>query len=167
MNKIMGKPMQREVRRIPLGMKPGKRQLNDAELIVSLSHAAPENMRKRTREIVSFYVPQASRGKRLGTALMNFVCQEADANLITLLLTARPSEGDDAMMSEDKLIAWYEKFGFMKLQETPTGWLMARKVQRRAPQVLAVRDNVISLAVRKAIMDAQREGAANGSTQRH
>jgi hypothetical protein len=101
--------------------------------------AVPEAMRPRMREIVRFFVPVDDRRKRLGTMLLNMVCQEADANGITLLLTAR-AVGDDGELlhgpRDAQLVAFYERFGFVQLQDTPTGMLMARKVSE-APRVLA------------------------------
>ena len=45
-------------------------------------------MRAGTREVSKLFVPVADRRQHLGTALMNLICQEADANGITLLLIA-------------------------------------------------------------------------------
>jgi GNAT superfamily N-acetyltransferase len=126
---------------IPKGMKPGRRELASASLVVSISTAVPEAMRAGTREISHVFVPPEDRGKRLATALMNFICQEADANRITLLLTVRPygESGPD----EDRLKAWYEKFGFAELQDSPLGALMARRIH--------VPGNIIPLAVHRAL----------------
>jgi hypothetical protein len=144
--------------RIPVGMRPGKREFRAASLTVSLSTAVPERMRERVREITHVFVPLTSRNQRQATALMNFVCQEADANKITLLLTAKAAEGNDdgGQMSGNvhcdrtgpttaQLIAWYEKFGFAKLQDTPAGQLMARQVRER-PRIKPIR-----LAVSRAL----------------
>lgn len=144
--------MKREATGIPKGMRPGKRELNDASLLVEMSQAVPEHMRANIREITHFYVPAESRGKRLGTMLLNFVCQEADANKITLMLTAAPSEGDVGP-DEEKLVAWYEKFGFMKLQQTPIGTLMARQVHEK-PRLAVVPQarHLIDQAVRASLV---------------
>lgn len=126
---------------IPKGMRPGRRELASASLVVGISTAVPEVMRAGTREISHVFVPPADRGKRLATALMNFICQEADANRLTLLLTVKPyAEGGP---DEDRLKAWYEKFGFVELQDSPQGTLMARRVH--------VPSNVIPLAVHQAL----------------
>jgi GNAT superfamily N-acetyltransferase len=124
-------------------MRPGAREFRDASLTVSIPQTIPEHMRERTREISHVFVKAESRGKRLATALMNFVCQEADADLKTLILTAR--EYDEGGPDEAVLVAWYEKFGFQKLQDTPTGTFMARQVRER-PRIKQV-----PLAVAKAL----------------
>jgi GNAT superfamily N-acetyltransferase len=129
-------------------MRPGRREYRDASLVVSLSSAVPEHMRDRVREITRVFVPVASRGQRMATALLNFICQEADANKITLILTARSPE---AVEGEDdsRLVAWYECFGFVSIQQTDDGTLMARQVrekQRIKPLTLAV-----SAALSKAL----------------
>jgi hypothetical protein len=89
----------------------------------------------------------------MATALMNFVCQEADANKITLVLTAQRVEdaggasvsgADPAAPNTAQLISWYEKFGFQKLQDTPSGTFMARQVHEK-PRIKPV-----TLAVAKA-----------------
>lgn len=110
---------------IPKGMRPGRRELGVASVMVNISEAVPPHMRAGTREISHVHVPAAHRRKHLGTALMNLICQEADANGITLLLIAQPyDDGPD----EDQLIDWYAKFGFTKLQDSPKGTFMVRKV---------------------------------------
>lgn len=112
--------------RIPGGMRPGKRVIASAELTVSMSDSVPEHMRDRTREVTHVFVPVADRRQHLATALMNLVCQEADANGITLLLTAQPYDtgGPDGVV----LQSWYALFGFRPLQESETGTIMARQV---------------------------------------
>jgi GNAT superfamily N-acetyltransferase len=125
----MSAQQSREIKRIPVGMRPGVRQLNDASLRVSVPDAVPEHMRSNLREITHLYVDPASRRQHLATALLNFVCQEADANCITLLLTARSDEENG--LTDEQLIDWYKKFGFQKLQEDADGWVMARRVREK------------------------------------
>jgi GNAT superfamily N-acetyltransferase len=135
-------------------MRPGAREFRKASLTVSMSTAVPEHMRERVREITHVFVPHAHRSQRMATALMNFVCQEADANKITLLLTAHRVEdaggasvsgNDAAEPNTAQLIAWYEKFGFKTLQDTPTGTFMARQVHEK-PRIKPV-----TLAVSRAL----------------
>lgn len=128
--------------RIPVGMRPGKRQLNSAELTVSLSDAVPAHMRDHTREVSHVFVPVADRRQHLATALMNLVCQEADANGITLLLTAHPY--DDGGPTADELQNWYAQFGFRDLQDSPNGKIMARQVHNP-------RQNCIARVVHQAL----------------
>lgn len=116
---------------IPMGMRPGRRELNEAHLLVSIPDAVPENMRAQMREISDVYVPPSSRNRKLATALLNFVCQEADANRITLILTASGFVKDEAEplgLDDDQLVAWYKRFGFAELQQSPKGLIMARQV---------------------------------------
>jgi GNAT superfamily N-acetyltransferase len=130
-----------------------------ASLTVAIPEALPAHMRDKTREITHVFCEAAARGQRLATALMNFVCQEADAGGYTLVLTAReyisdsvfdlqangPAEVNAPRPNEAQLIAWYEKFGFTKLQDTDKGTFMARQVRER-PRIKPIR-----LAVSRAL----------------
>lgn len=111
---------------IPRGMRPGRRELGVASVMVNISEAVPPHMRAGTREVSHLHVPADHRRKHLGTALLNLICQEADANGITLLLTAQPYE--EGGPDEDQLIEWYAQFGFQELQDTLKGMMMVRKV---------------------------------------
>lgn len=113
-------------RHIPVGMRPGKRQLSSASITVSLTDAVPVAMRDRMREVSHVFVPAADRRQHLATALMNLVCQEADANGITLLLTVDPYDTGGPTAAE--LQSWYALFGFRELQDSPNGKIMARQV---------------------------------------
>lgn len=111
---------------IPQGMRPGRRELWAASVMIGISQAVPQRMQAGTREVSHLHVPFAQRRKHLGTALLNLVCQEADANSITLLLIAQPY--DEGGPDESQLLAWYARFGFLELQDTPKGMMMVRKV---------------------------------------
>lgn len=130
---------------IPMGMRAGERQLKSASLRVSVPDSVPEHMRAAMREISNVFVPAEDRGKRLATALMNFVCQEADANRLTLILTVQPY--DEGGPNAEQLKAWYAKFGFIDLQESDAGTIMARKVH--VPESANVIP--VALAVRRAL----------------
>ncbi len=118
--------------RIPDGMRPGRREFRDASLTISIPQQLPEHMREGTREISHVFVDPSARRQRLATILLNFVCQEADANSMVLILCARDYGGEDeARMDEDQLVSWYERFGFKRLQDTPQGTMMARQVVPR------------------------------------
>jgi hypothetical protein len=147
----VGNGIGREVTGIPKGMRSGLRQLNDASLRVSISQAVPPHMREGIREISHIFVPLESRRQRLATALLNLVCQEADANAMTLILTARPSDDDGA--PESALLTWYAKFGFSPLQESVNGVILARQVHEKTR---VVQPSGVGAAVREAIMTAQR-----------
>lgn len=139
---------ERKIENIPKGMRPGVRQLNSASLVVALSDAVPEKMKWRTREIHTFHVPPDDRRKKLGTLLLNLVCQEADANKITLVLIAR-AEGYTTFETSE-LVEWYKKFGFQVLQETPHGIFMARQVHEK-PRVWVDERNLVDEHVRQQI----------------
>lgn len=131
---------------IPVGMRPGRRELNEASLSVCMSEAVPEGMRPHVRELLNIHVEPEARNKKLATMLLNLVCQEADANGITLLLTARPM--DDQGPDEEHLIAWYAKFGFQGLQDTPNGLMLARQVSAPHRVVSEISRARINRAVR-------------------
>lgn len=134
-------------------MRPGRREFQSASLDVTVPKQLPEHMREGTREISSVFVDPTARRQRMATVLMNFVCQEADANRITLVLTARAYEdGDDPLelnqldvpaprMTSPQLIEWYKLFGFIVVQELPQGAFMARRITERPrikPVALAI-----------------------------
>lgn len=115
---------------IPLGMRPGRRELMEgASLMVGMCEGVPAAMRPRLREISKVFVPEQFRRQRRATALLNFVCQEADANRITLLLVVEPY-GKDGPTAE-QLKDWYEQFGFVQIESQPEGIVMARQVRER------------------------------------
>lgn len=136
-------------------MRPGRREFKQASLTVAIPTGIPEHMRDRTREITHVFVEPEARRQKLATILMNFICQEADACAMTLILTAHdydePAMHDDESTAvipspdESQLVTWYEKFGFVKLQDTPKGTLMARQV-REKPRI-----KPITLAVSQAL----------------
>lgn len=116
-------------------MRPGVREFRDASLKVAMATGLPEHMQEQTREITHLYVKPESRRLKLATALLNFVCQEADANRVTLVLTARDYDNDTGEPTphpdESQLVAWYQRFGFTVLQDTPKGTFMARQVREK------------------------------------
>jgi GNAT superfamily N-acetyltransferase len=133
-------PMQHDITRagVPMGMRPGQRVLNTASLTVAMSDAVPLHMRPNVREITHFQVAPEDRRKKLGTLLLNMVCQEADANKITLLLIARPMVIAEGEISEAQLVHFYGQFGFTILQTSERGVLMARQIH--APRVALVNE---------------------------
>lgn len=81
-------------------------------------------MRSKTRELTSLDVPVNLRNQGMGTRLMINVCDEADANGVTLILFPKPY-GDVPSMSKYELEEWYaSKFGFHTIQNNPI--MMAR-----------------------------------------
>lgn len=61
-----------------------------------------------TWTITRINVPKPSRGKGIGTKLLNEICAEADRNKVTLTLEIMPS-GD---LDYGALHAWYLRHGF-------------------------------------------------------
>lgn len=119
---------------IPLGMRPGRRELMEgASLMVGMCDGVPASMRPRIREISKVFVPEKFRRQHRATALLNFVCQEADANRITLVLVVEPygDGGPDAAQLQD----WYSQFGFVPVETNDEGVVMARQV-REKPRVV-------------------------------
>jgi len=100
----------------------GDRSYEKARLRLVEPICVPEEMRPGMRELLS--LSSADRGRGHATALMHQVCQEADDNLITLILIVDPY---DAGMDEKQLERWYTRFGFTPIQPTPL--MMARQVQ--------------------------------------
>lgn len=142
--------VEREIDRIPVAMRPGRRECNQASLQVGMSDAVPEHMRAGIREITALFVPHEFRRQKLATILLNFVCQEADANRITLILTATPE--DDEGLNQEQLVAWYQRFGFQVLPRADDApYLMARQVHEK-PRI-----------IRSGIPDAVRKALTGGS----
>lgn len=142
--------MNREITKIPLGMRPGRRELNSASLKIAMpvGLGLPPEKLEHMREVLELFVPVGDRGKRIATALMNFVCQEADANRITLILTARQF-ADVLGPDEERLVVWYQRFGFTVLQQMPGGTIMARQVKPPVPPPTIA---PLSSAVRRGLL---------------
>jgi ribosomal protein S18 acetylase RimI-like enzyme len=86
---------------------------------------------RRLYEIHDLTVNYDSRFQGVGTTLMRQVCLDADREGVTLRLY--PASGD-ARLSNERLQAWYEKFGF-KLEEDD-GWWMSRAPRPISPPEL-------------------------------
>lgn len=105
-------------------MTPGLRTHHSASLRVAVPTGLPEEMQSQVCELIS--VRSDSPRKGHATALMWTVCAEADREWITLMIC--PRKFDDGM-DDEKLVPWYEKFGFVVFQQEPV-MLMARSPQR-------------------------------------
>lgn len=81
----------------------------------------PEHMHERVREIVRVWTDKDHRGEGYATQLMQEVCNDADSSNMVLILRPQPF---DANISKAKLIEFYKRFGFSKMQDDPV--LMAR-----------------------------------------
>lgn len=97
------------------GMKTGKRQRGAASLNIGYSQAIPSPMRGKVLELSDLHTDELHRKKGQAHQLMLDVCQEADESQVVLILMPD---------GEEWLIDWYEKFGFVEIQECPL--LMAR-----------------------------------------
>ena len=96
-------------------MKLGQRTNGAASLTLSHSTALPSRLREVV-EVSQVSTDPESRRQYLATGLLREVCNEADREHVVLMLLP---EG------EDWLQCWYERFGFIRIQENPV--LMARK----------------------------------------
>lgn len=105
-------------------MKTGIRHHENASCKISICTAIPNQMRTKTRELVSLDVPENLRRTGMATELLFNVCDEADAHNMILILFPKPF-GEGAKLSGDELASWYaRKFGFQIIQANPV--MMAR-----------------------------------------
>lgn len=104
-------------------MQEGKRKLQGSTLLIRPCTALPVKMRASTRELVSLHTDPAKRGQGFATSLMHRTCREADAAGVTLVLWPK-SFGEEPGPDDDKLVTWYQSFGFQVIQSDPR--LMAR-----------------------------------------
>jgi N-acetylglutamate synthase-like GNAT family acetyltransferase len=106
---------------------PGKRSYKSATLTLGYSSALPKHMRKGVIELTSLGVPIEDRRKGYATALLERVCSEANGAGVVLMIHVQPF-GDEGITDVAKLIGFYERFGFRKIQDSPV-ILMARSPQ--------------------------------------
>ena len=86
------------------------------------AEGVPEHMQAGMREIIDLMASNPRKGH--ATKLMRKICDRADRERITLILTAHAfQEG----MTDEQLEKWYSRFGFTKIQDDPV--IMARQVQ--------------------------------------
>jgi len=96
-----------------------------ATLTVGETDAVPDHMRGRVLEVSDVRVEPKYRRKGYGSAIMARACADADIARHVLILQPWPEvEG----MIEAQLVAWYERFGFVMIQDSPP--LMARAPQQ-------------------------------------
>lgn len=118
---------------MPLGIRRHRR----ASLRVALATGLPVEMQDKIRELLS--VVSEDRGKGHAKALLWQVTAEADRAGMVLMLKPEPfADG----LTLDQLVKFYERFGFVKIQESPC--LMARQPEipptlRFDPRVRAFR----------------------------
>ena len=95
----------------------GKRTHEGATCKVGYTTALPVEMRVTIREVHSLHTEPGMRGKGMATKLLKQVCEEADKCGKVMIL----------LPDDEKLAAWYQKFGFELIQQEPK-MIMARKV---------------------------------------
>ena len=100
----------------------GRRELASASLRLSIAQGLPKEMWGGTREIIDVIASNPRKGH--ATELMYRVCEEADRNAITLILTCKQFQDG---MTDEQLSKWYSRFGFIPIQDDPV--IMARQVQ--------------------------------------
>lgn len=108
-------------------MSPGLREHKSSSLRVCIAEGLPYDMQPMTREIVALSSGNPKKGH--ATTLMWAVCHEADVAWITLILQPKPF-GEDGM-DDDKLMRFYEKFGFVTFQTLPVVLMARSPVGRR------------------------------------
>lgn len=99
-------------------MPIGTRFYENASCKIRFCVAIPNQLRSKTREVVSLDVPTNLRRRGMAKELMIDVCDEADACKILLVLFPEPF-GTDPKMSQKQLIDWYGKFEFQVVQVEP------------------------------------------------
>lgn len=83
-----------------------------ATLTMGLTLEIPREMQSLIWEVSHVYVPSLERGKGWGTKLMRQACDRADSANVGLLLHVSED-------NQDRLVSWYEGFGFVTIQEEP------------------------------------------------
>lgn len=101
----------------------GTRHYGPARCVLSIPFSLPPKIRERVRELSQFIVPKLDRKQGLAGALLEHVTAEADKAGMVLMLIAEPY---DAITDLDRLIALYERYGFVRIQTNPVP-LMARQ----------------------------------------
>lgn len=72
-------------------------------------------------------VPSGFRRAGVGTALMAEMCRDADAERATMILAPLPYPGQTDPMTRETLICWYERFGFVIVDDGPWVGHMVRR----------------------------------------
>jgi N-acetylglutamate synthase-like GNAT family acetyltransferase len=105
-------------------MPVGTRFYENASCKIRFCVAIPNQMRSKTRELVSMDVPVNLRRQGMAKELMINICDEADECSMLVIVFPEPF-GSGEKMTEEQLIEWYTKFGFQVIQAAPKT-IMAR-----------------------------------------
>lgn len=103
-----------EIKNMPVGT----RYFENASCKIRFCMAIPNQLRSKTRELISLDVPPNLRRRGMAKELLINVCDEADACAMLLVLFPEPF-GVEPRMTQPKLIEWYTNFGFNVIQVTP------------------------------------------------
>lgn len=114
-------------------MPAGQRVHRSASLRIGETEAVPEHMRWGVREVSSLQTPPEDQRKGYATSLLHQVTAEADRAGMVLIILPAPYEVATGAPDADELAAlrleaFYERFGFRKIQATPV--IMARQPER-------------------------------------
>lgn len=126
----------------PSNVMIGKYQSGHATCVLKRSAQIPVEMRDGIRELSALETPVEHRKHGDASKLLHDVCEEADRQNLVILLHCEPF--GDIELGASQLQAWYERFGFMVIQDEPK--LMARMVGA-TPRVL----NKATAAIGRAI----------------
>jgi len=97
----------------------GEVGIGSASCVVGYPSVAPHD--QSAREITKFCVPLERQDQWYGSTLMRTICDVADDDKISLLVCAEPL---NAEMTREDARAWYERFGFQALPDSP--YILAR-----------------------------------------
>jgi len=98
-------------------------KMEGASLVISKCRPLPVSIRGMVAEISSVFVEPEHRGKGLGDALIQKVCNDFDEVGGALILQA----------DNETLAKWYSRFGFIKFQDRP---ILMIRLPRTPPEVL-------------------------------
>ena len=98
------------------GMKPGEIHLGPASCEIGICAAVPPERRPHVREITKLWVQPGQRRNGHGTALLEALCEQADAESVALLVHVEPfRDAIDASV----LAKWYGQHGFLPINFEP------------------------------------------------
>lgn len=74
--------------------------------------------------LVTIHIPRERRGNKIGSALLKHLCELADENGVNLY--AEPHPFDACPLTQDQLIEWYERHGFIRFGGAWRRWPVRR-----------------------------------------
>ena len=103
-------------------MEPGTRRNGPSRLELVRMAGIDESVTEGLLEVKSVLTTKPSRRQGHASRLMTDVCVEADKTGTLLVLT--PEQFDNGPIGTEQLQGWYERFGFVVIQDKPV--LMCR-----------------------------------------